>query len=165
MKDLFIKFIKFGIVGGFGTVIDFAVTAILMIMFGLGEYLSKSIEAVFSNGIDNVVMVVLFVNFIGFVVAATSNYFFNRVWTFSSKNPDVSNEYTRFFLVSLVGLGINLWVIYLWNANLNVNYAFWDMSITNFWVSKIAATFVVMLWNFFANYYFTFGKARNLENQ
>lgn len=165
MKELFIRFLKFGVVGGIGTFIDFAVTAILMYMFSLEEYLTQSIGSLMSNGFDNIVMVVLFVNAVGFVVAATSNYFFNRVWTFNSKNPDVSSEYTRFFIVSLIGLAINLGVIYIFNTYSDWSFVIFGVFVSNFWVAKTIATGVVMFWNFFANNYFTFRRTKHLEKQ
>lgn len=165
MKELIIRFFKFGVVGGIGTFIDFGVVALLMYMFGLQDYLSQSIETIVDDGMDNVVWVVLFVNFVGFVVAATSNYFFNRVWTFNSDNPDVSSEYTRFFIVSVIGLAINLWVIYICNTYTDWGFTIGEIKVTNFWVAKTVATAVVMFWNFFANNYFTFGKRKILKNQ
>lgn len=165
MKDLFIKFFKFGVVGGIGTFIDFAITAILMYMFGLQEFLSKDLETFFASGVDNVALVVMFANLVGFVVAATSNYFFNRIWTFNSKNPDVSSEYTRFFIVSLIGLVINLGVIYLCNIHVTWSFTFMGFFFSSFWIAKIVATFVVMFWNFFANNYFTFRRRKVLKNE
>ena len=58
---------------------------------------------------------------------------------------------TKFFqlveaLVSLIGLGINTLILYIFNEKLK-----W-----NFYLSKVFATGVVMLWNFFANNFFTF---------
>lgn len=85
-------------------------------------------------------------NTIGFVCAATSNYILNRIWTWGSDNPAVGTEYAKFFAVSLIGLGINTLILYICNEKIKMNFYF----------SKVLATGVVMLWNFFANNYFTF---------
>lgn len=122
------KFMKFCVVGVSGTAIDFALTYVCKEWLGIKK---------------------LVANAIGFVVAATTNYILNRVWTFESVNSQVGLEYVKFFGVSLVGLGINTTILYLLNEKLH-----W-----NFYLSKVGATGVVMLWNFFANYLFTFASA------
>lgn len=85
-------------------------------------------------------------NTIGFLLAATFNYILNRIWTFQSNNRQITKEYMSFLSISLIGLGINNLVIYVLIEKLNLN----------FYISKIIATGVVVIWNFLANYYFTF---------
>jgi len=85
-------------------------------------------------------------NAIGFTFAATSNYYLNRVWTFNSKNPEVVLEFSNFIFVSLIGLAINTLILWLIVSKLKFN----------FYLSKVFAIIVVMLWNFFANLLFTF---------
>jgi putative flippase GtrA len=48
-----------------------------------------------------------------FLVAVTSNYLLNRVWTFREQRGGVAAQGARFFLVSLVSLGANLAVLHL----------------------------------------------------
>lgn len=85
-------------------------------------------------------------NSMGFLIAASSNYYFNRVWTFESHNEKVPQEYLSFMLVSLVGLIINNGVLYLFNQHLKLPFYF----------SKLSSTAVTVVWNFMANYFFTF---------
>lgn len=85
-------------------------------------------------------------NTAGFLCAVASNYVLNRVWTFHSRDPAVATQFSKFLLVALVGLALNNAIIYVLNERFRVN----------FYVSKLAATGVVMLWNFWANYTFTF---------
>jgi len=85
-------------------------------------------------------------NAIGFTFAATSNYYLNRVWTFQSENPEIVLEFSNFIFVSLIGLAINTLILYLIVSKLKYN----------FYLSKVFAIIVVMLWNFFANLLFTF---------
>lgn len=125
LKAYFLKFLKFGIVGCLGTLIDFGTTYLCKEILKLNKFLS---------------------NAIGFTLAATSNYILNRIWTWQSTSTEVGIEYLKFFSVSIVGLGLNTLIIYL----LNEKFRF------NFWWSKVLATGVVMLWNFFANNFFTF---------
>jgi putative flippase GtrA len=126
-RTFIIKFIKFGIVGFSGVFIDFGVTYICKEWLKIQKYIANSI---------------------GFVVAASSNYLFNRIWTFKSQNPDVAREYTEFFVISLVGLGFANLIVYLVHGRLK----------QNFYLAKLFAIGVVTIWNFFANYYITFAR-------
>ncbi len=124
-RPLFLKFIKFGIVGFSGVFIDFGFTYITKEYLKAQKYLA---------------------NAIGFTMAATSNYYLNRVWTFHSHNPNIGSEYTRFLLVSLLGLGISTGVIYVLNGRFKMN----------FYLAKLFAIGGVTVWNFFVNIAFTF---------
>lgn len=48
-----------------------------------------------------------------FLVAVTSNYTWNRLWTFRAHRGHVGVQGMRFFLVSLAALGANLVVLHL----------------------------------------------------
>ncbi len=48
-----------------------------------------------------------------FLVAVTSNYFWNRMWTFRDRRAGVAAQGMRFFVVSLVSLGANLLVLHV----------------------------------------------------
>lgn len=129
------KFIKFGIVGASGAIIDFGITALCKGILGVPELLA---------------------NAIGFTLAATSNYFLNRVWTWRSTSKSVGVEYAKFFFVSLIGLGLNSLIVFLLKDT-SIVPSFVDTTLDwNFWVAKIIATAVVMVWNFLANNFFTF---------
>jgi putative flippase GtrA len=86
---------------------------------------------------------------LGFIIAATCNYLLNRYWTFTSNNPDIATEYTQFIVVSVIGLGINTAILYVLHHNRKMN----------FYVAKLLATAVTLIWNFAANYLYTFAKA------
>ena len=120
-----LKFLKFCVVGVSGTAIDFGLTWLCKEIFIIPKFLA---------------------NAIGFVVAATNNYILNRIWTWGSTSDQVGVEYVKFFTVSLIGLGLNTLILYIFNEKIKLN----------FYVSKVIATGVVMLWNFFANNFFTF---------
>lgn len=124
-KAFLMKFLKFCVVGFSGTAIDFGLTWLCKEIFKIPKFLA---------------------NAIGFVMAATSNYILNRIWTWGSTNEQVGVEYVKFFAVSLIGLGLNTLILYIFNEKLKFN----------FYLSKVFATGVVMLWNFFANNFFTF---------
>ena len=126
-KAMIAKFLKFCLVGAIGTVVDFGVTALCKEVLKIQKYVS--------NGI-------------GFTVAATGNYLLNRNWTFvENKSHDaIAFEYIKFMVISAIGLGINTLILYLVSKKLK----------RGFYFSKVVATAVTMIWNFFANLLITF---------
>ena len=119
------KLLKFVVVGLSGMVIDFSITILLKEKLKIHRYISSSA---------------------GFSIAATTNYFINRIWTFESSNPKIIFEYSSFFIISVVGLGINNIFLYLFEKKFK------------FYVAKFLAIILTILWNFLANYYFTFSR-------
>ncbi|HEY5470253.1 MAG TPA: GtrA family protein, partial [Bacteroidales bacterium] len=61
-------------------------------------------------------------NSTGFILAATSNYIWNRFWTFHSENSHIATEYFSFILISLVGLAINNLIIYIVSDRMKFNF-------------------------------------------
>jgi putative flippase GtrA len=93
-RAFILKFIKFGVVGATGVIVDFGTTYTCKEILKIQKYVANSI---------------------GFTVAASTNYILNRIWTFKSQDPNIALEYSEFLLISLVGLGINnmiLWIIH-----------------------------------------------------
>ncbi len=124
-KIFLLKFVKFCIVGFSGVFVDFGITYLFKEIFKVQKYVA---------------------NAIGFTTAATTNYILNRIWTFDSHNPHYMWEFSRFFIIALIGLGINSLIIYIFSGRFK-----W-----NFYLAKLLATIVVTLWNFLINAYFTF---------
>ena len=124
-RPFLLKFIKFAIVGFTGVFVDFGTTYICKEWLKIHKYVANSI---------------------GFTLAATSNYFLNRIWTFKSQDPNIALEYGEFLLISLIGLGINNFILWIIHERLK----------QNFYLSKLFAIGVVTVWNFLANYYITF---------
>jgi putative flippase GtrA len=122
---LILKFLKFCAVGFSGMLIDFGTTWLLKEKVRINKYIANST---------------------GFILAATSNYIWNRVWTFRSVNDQIAREYMSFVLISVAGLGINNFVIYVLNDRLKFN----------FYLSKLLAVCVVTVWNFIMNFIITF---------
>jgi putative flippase GtrA len=84
--------LKFGIVGGLNTVVNFAVFNLL-------------IFTIFANG-------QLKANVAATVVAATSSYFMNRHWTYRDRPKSaMRREYALFFAFNATGLAIELVVL------------------------------------------------------
>lgn len=102
-QTLLVKFLKFGIVGFSGVLIDFGITYLCKEKIKLEKFTS---------------------NTIGFCTAAASNYVFNRIWTFQSSNPEIFREFSEFFLISLVGLAINTLILWLLTSKYKLNFYF-----------------------------------------
>jgi putative flippase GtrA len=124
--EIIIKFLKFGVVGVSGMVVDFGLTWVFKELLKVKKYIANSI---------------------GFSFAATSNFIINRLWTFHSSNPEVMIQFSKFFVISVLGLLLNNLTIYILS---DIKFRL------NFYISKGIATFVVFFWNFFMNYFFTF---------
>lgn len=122
---MFLKFLKFGVVGFTGLLVDFAVTWLLKEKLKTNKYLANSV---------------------GFALAASGNYVLNRIWTFQNKSEAVGVQYASFLGIAIIGLGLNNLTIFLLQQKFKLN----------FYLAKLLAIGVVTLWNFFANYYFTF---------
>lgn len=81
-----------------------------------------------------------------FLVAVTSNYTLNRLWTFRAHRAGVAAQGMRFFLVSLAALGANLLVLHLL-----VRYG----GVEKFYANAIAIVLVTPL-NFVGNKLWSF---------
>jgi putative flippase GtrA len=83
-----------------------------------------------------------------FVVAASSNYVLNRIWTFHDRRGHVGVQGLRFFIVSLGALGANLIVLHLL-----ISYAGLDNHRT---IAQSIAIIVVTPLNFIGNKLWSF---------
>ncbi len=125
MTELLFKFIRFCVVGLSGMCIDYGFTYLGKEKIKMNKYLA--------NGL-------------GFLLAATFNFYLNKVWTFQDTNPEDLIQYSKYLGFALIGLGINTLIIYLLINKKDMNF---------YW-AKLIAIGVVVLWNFITNYNFTF---------
>ncbi|MFM6924560.1 MAG: GtrA family protein [Ferruginibacter sp.] len=119
------RLFKFGLVGLSGMVIDFSVTWLCKERWGINKYLANSL---------------------GFCLAVTSNFLLNRYWTFENGTQPFTQQFARFWLVSLSGLVINNILLYLLVKKLPAN----------FYLIKLLVIALVFFWNYFVNILFTF---------
>ena len=93
MNNIFdVRFIKFGVVGLIGMVIDFSITWFFKEKLRVNKYIANSL---------------------GFSVAVINNFLLNRYWTFENTSTPVAGQLTKFALVSITGLLINNTLLYL----------------------------------------------------
>jgi putative flippase GtrA len=81
---------KFGIVGGSGYLINLAVFQLMISGFGVHHLLAAVVA---------------------FCVAVSSNFLWNRYWTFGPGDGHAGFQAARFFAVSVASLGLNLIVL------------------------------------------------------
>ncbi len=118
MIKLIKQIIKFGIVGGLCFVIDYG------LMIFLTEVMS--INYLISSGIS-------------FSVSVIVNYILSLKYVFETdKNKNKVKECLIFIGLSIIGLGINQVIMWLCVDKLNIFYM----------IAKIAATIIVMVYNF-----------------
>jgi putative flippase GtrA len=99
--SLLVKFIKFGLVGFSGLLLDFGITYLCKEKGRWNKYLANST---------------------GFGVACISNFLLNRAWTFQSADPSVTIQFGKFLVIAVVGLGLNNLVVYLLTEKLQFNF-------------------------------------------
>ncbi len=153
------RFLKFVVVGGMGAVIDLGITNILL-------------ATVFKVTRENATPA-LFAAAIGFTCAVTSNFIWNRYWTYpESRNGNLVKQLVQFFLVNLVGLVIRGIIVTLFTIPFGdfIQYegGIFFPSIVQTWandgtssklganLSVLLALVIVMMWNFFVNRKWTY---------
>jgi dolichol-phosphate mannosyltransferase len=127
-KDVTKEFFKFAFVGLIGTFINLAILYLLTEKIGV-YYLISAI--------------------VSFIFAMTSNFIFNKVWTFKeSLTKDTGKKYIQFGLVSLIALLINLFFLYLFTEFFGIYYL----------ISQVLAIGLALIINFSWNKVWTFSK-------
>jgi putative flippase GtrA len=119
---------KFAVVGASGFVVDFAVLDALILLAGW--------QPVWANTCS-------------FSLAVTNTFIWNRLWTFpESRQRSLGRQLIQFFLVNLVGLGINQ-LTFLGSASLVWGHLLPLVWSTN--LAKMTASGVALIWNYSAN--------------
>jgi len=135
------RFIRFGIVGTIGSIVDFGFLNLFTLVFNV-PFLVSSV--------------------ISFSLAVINNFILNRIWTFpGSRKEPIVNQLLQFGLVSVVGLLIRTPLLALLEKVLipmAEDYVpnLLTPTIVGHNVSLAIAIGVVLLWNYFANRFWTF---------
>jgi len=137
------RFFRFAFVGAVGAVVDFGIFNILTQL--------TSISAVVAS-------------IISFSCAVMSNFIWNRFWTYpESRSKPVSQQLVQFGIISVIGLIIRTPLFagmeYILIKALDgiTPDGFLSPIVIAHNISLATAIVVVMLWNFFANRYWTYG--------
>jgi putative flippase GtrA len=135
------RFIKFGIVGIIGSVIDFGVLNLLTIVFKVPFLISSVIS---------------------FTLAVINNFILNRLWTYpESRQNSIYKQLVQFTVVSCLGLAIRIPLLAYMDkifTSLAVRIIpnILTPTIVGHNLSLAFVIGVVLLWNFFVNRFWTF---------
>ena len=118
MGKLVAQFMKFGVVGVIAFVIDYGLLALLTEAFGVNYLVSATIS---------------------FTVSVVFNYLASMRYVFTHKEGmSRRREFVIFVVLSVIGLAINNLCMWAGVELLGIHYL----------ITKIAATAIVMIWNF-----------------
>ena len=116
--DLMLQIVRFSIVGGVATLIDFLVLYILKEFVGFSPLLANTLS---------------------FTVSVIYNYIASVKWVFKvDKKKNSKVQFVLFIIFSVVGLLINNCIMWLSISKLRIHYL----------IGKVLATIVVMIFNF-----------------
>lgn len=125
------QFLRYFVTGGLAFVVDFAVFAIALYCFDVHYLLA---------------------NLIGLMGGNVVNYLMSIGWVFSAEKRKMEKhrlmEITVFVLISLVGMGLNEFLMYV----------FVGMFTMQEMISKVVAAIIVLLYNFLARKFILFKK-------
>ena len=140
------RFVKFALIGGLGTVIDFGIFNLLADLFAVSPVIASMCS---------------------FSCAVVSNFVWNRIWTFKdSHTKTMLQQFIQFVIVSVVGLIIRTPLL-AWLITVFTNIAITTFHLAQNTAALIAnnlalacAVGVVMIWNFIANRLWTFNDVK-----
>ena len=127
-KEVVFQFFKFAFVGLIGTFVNIFILYILTEYFNIYYIISA---------------------FCAFLFAVTTNFIFNKIWTFNEKIYErIGKEYSTFFIVSLSALSVNILFLYIFTEFLGIYYV----------ISQIMAIGISLMINFIGNKIWNFHK-------
>ena len=124
-RDNWLQLIRFCLVGASGYVVNLAVYTLLLKVGGV-HYLLAATGS--------------------FLVAVTSNYTWNRLWTFRGQRGHVAYQGLRFLVVSTIALAANLAILALLVDSLDIGKV----------LAQAIAIVLVTPWNFVGNKLWSF---------
>jgi putative flippase GtrA len=143
------RFIKFGIVGAIGAIVDFAVFNIMKLVFeaiGLGVAWNVAVK-------PEVIQLVA-ANTISFSAAVLSNFTWNRLWTFpESRERPLGSQLVQFAIVNVLGWAINTVLLVVMDQFVFQHFVSPRLSYN---LAKAFAIGVVLFWNFGVNRVWTY---------
>ncbi len=136
------RFLKFAFVGFTGAIVDFGILNLLRITFNF--------PLVWAQGIS-------------FTCAVLNNFIWNRLWTYpETREHKVTGQLIKFFIINIIGILIRTPLISWLDKTIKhiLDSMTWQLPLENYVISQnlalALAILIVMLWNYFANRYWTY---------
>jgi putative flippase GtrA len=148
------EIIRFLIVGGLATIIDFLITGITIYFISPSSYDNNFLNII--GGGHDVWTNVLGTG-LGFIAGLLFNYFLSIIFVFVDGNTTYAKTkkgFIVFSLLSAVGFLIHTFGMWLFNGVLGVNL----------WIVKIVLTIVVLVFNYWTRKKFIFGEVSYKQN-
>jgi len=98
-------------------------------------------------------------NMISVVVAIINSYYWQRNWTFAEKAPPTRKEFTKFVVITLIGIAINSLLVYFFLEFVMPGGVLTPARLEV--VAKIGATVVSLFWNFLGYKFLVFKEGNN----
>jgi putative flippase GtrA len=136
-----VQMVKFVAIGSFNTVLDFGILNILIFATDIASgYWYSGFKA------------------ISFCFASVNSYFWNKYWTFYSREEASAKEFGKFFIVSGIGFLINVgaasFIVNIMNAPDGFSPVRWAN------VGAVVATLASLLWNFLGYKFLVFANVQ-----
>lgn len=138
------QFLKFGITGVIGAIVDFSTYNIITRAFGW-----VSFYVVFGQKI-------IIANNISVFLAVISNFLFNKYWTFRDPSKKVGRQYAAYFAMSFVTWVINQLLVSLLTFRVPLMTEVFGGQADN--MAKVLAIGVILFLNFFGSKFLIFRK-------
>ena len=133
-----LQFIKFSLIGGLNTIIDFSVLNFLM-------WLTKIYQG----------SLILLFNTISFTIAVINSYLWNKYWTFQEKGrKGIPVQFLKFLTISIIGVAINSSIVFSITTFISPIPGFSRGIWAN--LAKAIATIVGLIWNFLGYKFWAF---------
>ncbi len=157
-QTLFGEIMRFFIVGGIATVIDFfAMGVTLYILEPSGTY-PKFYNVFYGGGSPSLLSNIIGTG-VGFIFGLIANYFLSVIFVFNEKGKSKSiNGFIKFTVISIFGLAIHEVGMYVFNGICGWNE----------WIVKIFLTCIVLVYNYITKRIFIFknnSKPKTAENE
>ena len=168
------RFIKFGVVGVIGAIVDFGIFNLLRwLLIPLASDGGQTVLPLLGS-FETISILLAVASGISFIAAIISNFFWNRYWTYpDSRSKSLRRQFVQFFLVNFIAIFIRVPIV-------GATHGFFEsmahslLSITDKTaaligdnVALVFAVGIVMFWNFFVNRYWTYadvGKEKSKED-
>ena len=150
------EFVRFLIIGGISTVIDFLVMGLTIYLLNRSQFDYQFLRVFLDKDVASVSSVVLGTG-VGFVVGLIFNYIFSLIFVYKSYDQSAKGKkgFLLFLIFSVIGLLIQTVGVYIGYSLLHINE----------WIVKAFFVLVVLIFNYFTRKKYIFKNNDNNQNE